>query len=525
LEVIWNYLDLAVKKNPHKPFLYFGDNKITYKELDEISNRLADSFIRIGLKHGDNIAIVALNQPEWLYTFFAATKVGIGLIALNVRYRAAEFEYMLNNARAKALVCLNEFAGFNYSEFFSSIREKIPGVQRYIFLGGGFPGGIPFESLIKGVTSNLGVLENARQAINENDTAIIIYTSGTTGKPKGVMITNKSMLASATAEASHIAMNENDVKIGHMPLNHVGGITSTILTSLIKCGSVVLIPSFRPDIVLSAIEKHKATIFLGVPTMYVMMMEFSGFREYNLSSLRIVHAGASNVEPYLCDKIKVNFPNAILTNIYGLSEASGSCVLTRLSDDKKKVVESIGVPIGNFCAKIVDNHRNELELGEVGELAIKGDCVAKGYYGMEKETSETFGHDRWLYTGDMGYMDTNGYIYLKGRKKEMYIQGGFNVYPVEIENLLTKHPKVSVAAGVGVPDPVFGEVGRYYIVPRAGTEPTAEELMVYCQENLADYKVPKEFVFVKELPLTPAGKIQKSQLKQQYEESMKRVKV
>jgi fatty-acyl-CoA synthase len=280
----------------------------------------------------------------------------------------------------------------------------------------------------------------------------------------------------------------------------------------------VLVPSFHPKEVLEATDKHKVTIFAGVPTMYVMVLNYSDFKKYDLSSVRMCIVGGSNVEPQLCQDISKNFPNARVMNLYGLSETSGACVLSRLDDGIEKVSESIGVVIDNFKVKVVDDKRQELPTGEIGELAFKGDCVAKGYFGLEEETRESFGLDGWLYTGDVGYLDEDGYVYLKGRKKEMYIQGGFNVYPAEIENLLIKHPKVAVAAGIGVPDPVFGEVGRFYIIPKEGMEVTEDELMKYCREKLADYKVPKQFVFVKELPLTPAGKINKSLIKQWYHE-------
>ncbi|MBC7105876.1 MAG: AMP-binding protein, partial [Firmicutes bacterium] len=202
------------------------------------------------------------------------------------------------------------------------------------------------------------------------------------------------------------------------------------------------------------------------------------------------------VEPQLAAAIKANFSRARLVNLYGLSESSGACVLSPLDDPVEKVASSIGVPIGDFRVRAVDDAGRELPPGETGELVVYGDCVASGYYNLPEATRETFRSDGALLTGDMGYLEPDGHVVLRGRKKEMYVQGGFNVYPVEIENVLTQHPKVAMAAGIGVPDPVFGEVGRFYIIPRPGTQPTAEELQAYCRERLADYKVPRQFVFV-----------------------------
>jgi len=200
------------------------------------------------------------------------------------------------------------------------------------------------------------------------------------------------------------------------------------------------------------------------------------------------------------------------------SETSGACVLSRLTDNISKVQETIGVPIGTFKAKVVDRDGAEVSNGVIGELFIQGDCVAKGYYGMKKETNETFQHG-WLATGDMVYKDDEGYLHFKGRKKEMYITGGFNVFPVEIENVLASYEKVQLAAGIGVPDPLLGEIGVYYIVPKPNVSLTEEELFQFCRDRLADYKVPKRFIIVDEVPLTPAGKVQKSKLMQRYLET------
>ncbi|MFZ5631429.1 MAG: class I adenylate-forming enzyme family protein [Bacillota bacterium] len=511
--IIHKFLKNAVLNFPDKPYLFYEGRQITYRELDAVSDRLACSFLEMGIGRGDKIAIVAPNQPEWLYTYFAAVKIGAAVVALNVRYRLAEFEYMLNNSESKALVCVGEYGGFNFSGFFKENRARFPTVEKYIYIGGGFEGGIAFADLTAGELPDKDRLDRVREKVAESDTAVIIYTSGTTGKPKGAMITNRSILASAMAEVDHFRLAEGDVFIGNLPLNHVGGITCTITTSLIKGGSVVLIPSFRPDLVLEAMEKFRVTVFGGVPTMYVMMLSLPDFNKYDLSAVRICIAGGSNVEPRLCADITRAFPNARLLNLYGLSETSGASVLSRLDDPPEKVGESIGVVIGDFKVRVVGEGGNDLPAGEIGELAFKGDCVAAGYYGLKEETDEAF-KDGWVFTGDMGCVDEEGYIYLKGRKKEMYIQGGFNVYPVEIENILTRHPKVLVAAGIGVPDPVFGEVGRFYIIPRPGEVLTEEEIIAYCRQNLADYKVPRQIEFVSELPLTPAGKVHKALLKE-----------
>jgi len=225
------------------------------------------------------------------------------------------------------------------------------------------------------------------------------------------------------------------------------------------------------------------------------------------------------VEPDLFHQINKAFPNATLMNLYGLSEASGGVVMSPWDSSFEKTISSIGKTIGGFEVKVVDPDGKEVPTGETGEICFRGDFICSGYFRMPEETDEAFGKDGWLHSGDMGYIDEEGYIILMGRKKEMYLQGGFNVYPVEIENFISQHPKVHMVAGIGIPDPVLGEIGRYYIIPKPGTEPTEEEIKTYCKEHLADYKVPKQIVFRQSLPMTPVGKIMKSKLKEEYVKS------
>ncbi|WP_216829825.1 class I adenylate-forming enzyme family protein [Alkalihalobacterium elongatum] len=517
--IVHQALTKAVEKCPDKPFLLLNDRSVTYRELDEISDRLATALLNEGFKKGDNIAILALNQFEWLYTYFATAKIGVGLVALNVRYRESEFEYMLNNANVKGIVSISNLQGFDYANFFNNFKEKVPTVEKYIFIGDGcFDGSLSFEELMS-VPINWQLVDRSKQNITDEDTVVIIYTSGTTGRPKGTMITNRSILEAAQAQVDHLSLNEDDCMIGNLPLNHVGGITCTIHTTLLSFGSVVLIPLFIPEMVLQAIHQYKPTIFGGVPTMYVMLCNNKEITNFDLSSIKYGIVGGSNVDPDLCEEIKIHFSQAQLINLYGLSETSGACILSKLTDSMEKVQQSIGVPIGDFKVKVIDNEGNDLPAGEVGELLIKGNSTAKGYFGLEEETKKAFSDDSWLSTGDVGYVDDEGYIYFKGRKKEMYIQGGYNVYPVEVENIISSHPKVSVVAGIGVPDTFLGEVGRYYIIPKQGTNIREEEIIEYCKQYLADYKVPKQIVFEKELPLTPAGKVQKSILKSLYLEN------
>lgn len=481
-------------------FLHDGDDTITFSGFDELVDRVAAGLLARGVGRGDRIGLLGPNTAQWLAVFFGAARIGAVVVPLNVRYRERELSYMLGQSGARLVVGVEAVPDFDFAAYFAS--SGIPAVH----FGEGF------DALAS--TPAPPALAAARAAVDPGDPLMILYTSGTTGRPKGAVITHRGILASASAQADHFRMTGEDVLLGHLPFNHVGGITCTIMAALVSGGSVALLPAFSPDAALRAVERHRVTFLGAVPTMYVLMLGRPDFAEHDVSSVRLCMAGGSNVEPALADAIRRGFPGAPLYGLYGLSESSGACVLSPTDDDPETVSRTLGAIIGDFEARVTAPDGTVLPPGETGELQIRGACVAAGYWDMPDETAEVFLPDGWLATGDMVAMEPDGHLVLRGRKKEMYIQGGFNVYPVEIENVLTAHPKVAMAAGIGVPDAVLGEVGRFYVVPRPGAEPpTADELTAYCRDRLADYKVPRQFVITADVPLTPVGKIHKALLK------------
>ncbi len=518
---VWQALEDAAVTLPNKAAYICRETAISFKEVDEASDRVASGLLRLGYHKGDRIGIIALNQPEWLYAYFAASKIGAVIVGLNVRYRDSELEYMINQSETRGLVALTEMGGMDYVGFFDSFRSRIPSVKEIFFLGSEErEGRHSFDSLLKSEVDE-HALATARDGVKPDDLVIIIYTSGTTGRPKGAAITNKSQLAAARAQAEHTCVAPDDLIHLALPLNHVGGISCGILTALLGKATCVLVPMFSPDEIIKLSRKYPPTVWVGVPTMHTLLLMNDDIKTIDTSTVRLVITGGANAEPALLEKLYETFPNATVMNLYGLSEASGTLVMSPWDSDFDTTVRSIGKPIGDFQVKVVDAEGNDAPTGETGELLFKGDSIAAGYFRMHEETQRTFDSDGWLHTGDMGYVDADGYITLMGRLKEMLLQGGFNVYPVEVENLLSRHPKVSLVAGIGVPDSVLGEVGRYYIVPAPGAEPTEDEIKDYCKRHLADYKVPRQVVFRASLPLTPAGKVMKSELRKEYEETGK----
>ncbi|NQU62918.1 MAG: AMP-binding protein, partial [SAR324 cluster bacterium] len=493
-ELIGRALEQAAAESAGQTMMIDNGREISFGEVNQISDRVAAGLLRMGFSKGDKIGIIALNQPEWLYTYFAAAKIGVVITGLSVRYRDSELDYILNQSETRAVLSLPALGEMNYIDFFKGFRKKIPTVKEFIFIGGaGFEGSFSFNDLMNTEVDQIA-LDKAKAAVNADDEMIIIYTSGTTGTPKGAMITHRSQLASARAQAVHTKINADDCFPMALPFNHVGGITCGVLTALLGKAKYILIPMFSPDYIVEQLKRHPTTMGVGVPTMHVLLMMTESYKALDHSKVRIVVVGGSNVDGTLLKQLYDTYPNAKVMNLYGLSESSGMLVMSPWECDFDMTVQSIGKPIGEVAVKVVDEMGKELPRGEIGELCFKGDAVIKSYYGMPDKSAETF-REGWVFTGDMGFLTEDGHIVLKGRKKEMYIQGGFNVYPVEVENLLASHPKVAMVAGIGVKDEVLGEVGRYYIIPAPGTEPTEEEIKDFCKAKLADYKIPKQIVF------------------------------
>lgn len=491
-----------------------GPIALSFAELDHRSRRVATGMRERGIRAGDRVAIAAPNQAEWLEVFFAAARIGAITVTLNVRYRERELDYMLNHSGARMLITSRTDGDTDLTAFYAGFRNRIPTVENIFFLG---PGPQCYAELIS--TEPAADPSELEDAVQPDSPAVILYTSGTTGRPKGATLTHASVLGAAQAQVEHLGTSARDVYVGVMPLNHVGGITCTITAALLSQASVVLQPTFSPAATLEAIAANEATVFAGVPTMWTLMLGHESFNQYELSSLQTAIVGGANADPDLCAAIIRGFPHGQLCNLYGLSEVSGACVLSPVDDDVPTVSRTLGVPLPGVETRVVELDGTPVGAGVDGELQVRGPGTAAGYWDDPHETAHTFLDDGWVATGDMVTTENDGHIVLRGRRKEMFLQGGYNIYPVEVENVLTAHPGVTAAAGIGVADPVQGEIGRYYVVPAADAAVSVDELVAHCQTQLADYKAPRQIELVDDLPLTPAGKVAKATLRDNYRRS------
>ena len=485
-----------------------GDEHHGWAAVDAASDRLACGLLGLGLKRGDRIGVLALNQIEWLLLFYAAAKIGVAVVGLSVRYRDHELLTMLVDSQARAVFTLGQHDGFDFTAMLGRLGPQLPALRHVIELDGSGLNGL---AALAGTPLEAGRLSAARRRVVAQDVAMVIYTSGTTGRPKGAGLTHASLLASAAAQAAHTRVVDSDLIHLANPLNHVGGISCGVLTHLVGGGTVVLVPEFKADRVITLMQQYPPTIVAGVPTMLTLLLLHARIASVDFSRTRLVFSGGSNVDPVLLERLAQRMPNATLMNLYGLTETSGALVMTPWQRTPADLMTTIGLPFEGAQQRIAGGNGAALAAGQVGELWFKGVGVVPGYIGAAAGAG--FSADGWLQTGDLGTVDGRGVITLKGRKKDMYIQGGFNVYPAEVEALINRHPQVVMAAVIGVADPVMGEVGRAYVIAKPGSTLNELELRGWCADHLADYKVPRQVSLREALPMTPAGKIHKAALR------------
>jgi long-chain acyl-CoA synthetase len=483
---------------PDSPLAYVGDRVLTYREVDQTSGRVATALRDLGLVPGDKVLVHLPNVEEFLYTYFGVLKAGLVLVPVNPLLTAFELNYHLVDSEARVVVTHATFA-----DVVGEATADLPDVATFV-VGDATGGHRPFVDLC--AAEDRGMLHPT----NADDTAILLYTSGTTGRPKGAQLTHFQIFMNCTVSGGSYDVGPEDVSIAVLPLFHVFGLSSVLNVAVRYGASVVLLPRFEPGAVLDAIEQHRCTIFAGVPAMFVALLHAeAGGRD--VSSLRACISGGASIPGEVIRGFESKFAGTTILEGYGLSETASTATFN-VSADQRKVL-SIGKPIWGVEVKVVDGDGRELPPGadQVGELLIRGHAVTKGYHNKPEATEEAI-RDGWLHTGDLGYRDQDGYLFLVDRLKDLVIRNGYNVYPREVEEVLYAHPDVTEAAVVGRPDARLGEEVVAYVVTRPGADVDEQELTAFARERLAAYKYPREFRFLPQLPKGATGKILKREL-------------
>lgn len=521
----------AVNKAPEVDAIYYFGTRITYAELNKHVKQLSKALIRLGVKKGDRVALMLPNIPQYVIFHFAILRVGGILVPTNPLYVERELAYQINNSGAETIITLDM-----YYPKVAAIKKKTP--LRCIiinkiseFLPIHLKLLYPIKAKTKGANSKVQRLPGVHffnELVTEpfpfelpdvdvkpDDIAILLYTGGTTGLPKGAILTHRNLIANVMQICAwyYFVEEKKEATLSALPFFHSYGLTICLHMSVYIKSKMILIPDPRDlKTVLNSIQKEKATLFPGVPTLFIAINNFPKIKKYDLSSIKGCISGGAALPLEVARKFE-DISKGKLIEGYGLSETSPVTHANALRGLRKE--GAIGMPLPNTDARIVDPETKEvLAVGELGELAVKGPQVMQGYWQMENETKQVL-KDGWLLTGDMAKMDEDGFFYIIDRKKDMIIAGGFNIYPREIEEVLFEHPDIEEVAVVGIPDEYRGETVRAFIVCKKGKSVSVDEIRAFCKSKLAPFKIPKFVEFRETLPKSNIGKVLRRVLKEE----------
>jgi acyl-CoA synthetase (AMP-forming)/AMP-acid ligase II len=521
LDQTWHYVEKWAVETPDAEALVFEIERINWRDFKLEMDRIALAFLAIGVQKGDRVAFLSMARNEFLTTYMAANKVGAIWLGLNPKFTLDELRYQVGDCKPTVLIAARSFMDKDLAPEIRSLISEFPFIKKVLIIGEAFPGTENFCEFVNRPRQSLYLDLDQRVAmVTAADSALLMYTSGSTGRPKGVIHTHRSIIENIKVEAQVFNLHNGSRALLHFPVNHVAADVEIGFGTVFAGGCNVMMDSFHPLESLKKIEQEKITLVGQVPVMFLLQMQQSQFKETDFSSVeQFVWAGAAapklmiDVLSGICMKT-----GAVLVTGYGSTEVCGFITYTCAAIDMDRLMNSAGRVAEPFELKIVDDLREELPHGEIGEIAVRGPFMFSQYLGKPVETAAVLDDDGWYYTNDMAHMDELGYIFITGRKSEMYKTGGENVYPREVEEVLESHPGVSFAAVIGVPDDLYQEVGWAFVMRQPGTDVTEEELRSLCRDSLVNYKVPKRFFLRPMLPLLATGKVNKAALKQEIEE-------
>lgn len=518
----------SAQRVPEKKALHFQGKEMTFKALLSEAKKFASYLQSLGLEKGDRVASMLPNTPQAVITYYGALLAGGTVVQVNPLYTERELAYQMQDSGAKFIVCLDilvprvtavkEDTDLEHV-IVTRIADYLPFPKNIIYP---FLQKREYKLVVKVEATDhthlwKEIMKNGSEDYQEvtinprEDLALLQYTGGTTGKPKGVMLTHLNLVSNVQMAAKWIskAKRDEEIVLGVLPFFHVYGMTTVMNLSIMYGSKMVLLPKFNPEEVLKTIQKHKPTLFPGAPTIYIGLLNHPKINDYDLSSIKACISGSASLPVEVQEQFE-KITKGKLVEGYGLTETSPVTHANPIWG--RRVNGSIGLPWPNTDAKIVEEGTTkELPIGEVGEIAVKGPQVMRGYWNNKEETDQVL-KDGWLLTGDMGRMDEDGYFYVVDRKGDMIIAGGFNIYPREVEEVLFEHPAIVEASVIGVPDEYRGETVKAVIVLKEGSTVTEKDLDKYCRQHLAAYKVPRLYEFREELPKTIVGKVLKRQL-------------
>jgi long-chain acyl-CoA synthetase len=500
LQNLGDILPHAAKDYADKTALIFQEKTFTFRQLDDLTNRLAHSLRKMGINPGDRVSIYSNNSWQWIVSYYAIAKLGGVINPINVMLKPEEVCYVVQDCGAKAIILSPDKAGPTREATYG-----VPGLEYIISYEDAGGSILSFHDVL-----NNGSSEPMRSNAGPEDISTIGYTSGTTGHPKGASLSHRAVLVNSCMTANMHMKTSQDRVVTALPCAHVYG-NVVMHGELALGGTLILLPRFSELDALEAIQKYKATMFEGVPTMYMYLLSYPDLDKFDLSSLTRCTVGGQTMSVDKMVEVEKRFGCPLL-ELWGMTELAG--LGTTHPYYGKNKLGSIGVPLPYTEAKIVDSEdaTKTLKAGEIGELMFRGPIVMEAYWGNEEATREAIEEDGWLHTGDVCYMDEEGYIFVVDRKKDMIITAGYNIYPAEIERVVLKLEKVAMCAVGKEPDEIRGELAKAFVVLKPGETATEEEILSLCRDHLANYKVPRGVYFVDDVPKTSTGKIMRRKL-------------
>ena len=507
-------LEDSARKQPDREAVVLGDTRLTYAQVNGAANQVANLLVSKGIQPGDKVALSCPNLPFFPIVYYGILKAGGVVVPLNVLLKAREIAYHLGDSDAKAYLCFQGTPELSMGTDGHAGFEQVDGCEHFFMIMADPSAGSTIEgtqTLAQAMKDQSPVFEPVQT--NETDTSVILYTSGTTGQPKGAELSHSNLMLNAlTCNRLFDVAPEGDRHLVTLPLFHSFGQSVQMNAGFAVAATLVLVPRFDPAVVVDLMQKEQITFFAGVPTMYWGLLgALTDDVDVDLiaKNLRVSVAGGASLPVEIIKEFRSRFHVQILEG-YGLSETSP--VATFSDPDRDPRPGSIGIPIWGVEVKLVDGDGNSIDgADEVGEIAIRGHNIMKGYYGRTEATTEVM-NNGWFRTGDLARRDEDGFYYIVDRAKDMIIRGGFNVYPREVEEVLMTHEAVSMAAVIGVPHESHGEEVKAFVIKNDGAEITEDELVAWCREQMASYKYPRVIEFSENLPMTATGKILKREL-------------
>lgn len=515
-----DFLSIVTSICPDRVAIVFEGKRYTFNQLNNRANRLGNALSNLGVDKGDRLAVLQVNCNQCVETYFAAAKLGAIYVPLNFRAKGDELTYMLNSSEANTL-----FVGERYIDLVSSLTSELTSVKDFISIESKHHGLLYYEDMLLSSPAEEVVTE-----ISDDDTTILLYTAGTTGLPKGVMLSHNSFAIYVLENVTPADLELEERNILTAPLYHVAGIQA-MMAAIYGGRTLIMERQFEPVEWMLLVETEKANRAMMVPTMLKQLMDHPDFGKHDLSSLQVITYGAAPMPLQVIKKAVDVFPGVSFINAFGQTETASTIttlgpedhIITGSEEEREKKLRrlaSIGKPMADVEMKIVDDEGHELPVGQVGEIVARGPRVMTGYWKDEEKTEKTIDKEGWLHTGDMGYMDEDGYFFLAGRTTDMIIRGGENISPEEVEAVLHSHPKIEEAAVIGVRDEEWGEQPRAIVVVKPGEIATTDEIIEYCRARMSSFKRPRSVIFVSELPRNPMGKVLKRVLREQYGEAI-----